>query len=221
MKQRSRVNGTEYTLLERLPVLGGEAAYILCVDNDGNRAVCPEELWCGGELVENQISSVNTHSSAQQKIDLFLSLFKGREDVYAKRYHSTKTGKSGYTTVCKNEWAYGLCDKKKYRCPDCPHREFLPLTAETVRAHLMGHDPLGRDVPPFTPCGRTIPHGCWRRISMKRTGRRMSVRSAAAVKKRGLHLRWSALVPEMARTSGFSSPSRSRRRTRGGWEVLC
>lgn len=151
MKQRSRVNGTEYTLLERLPVLGSEAAYILCVDNDGNRALCPEELWRGSELAENQISSVNTHSSAQQKIDLFLSLFKGREDVYAKRYHSAKTGKSGYTTVCKNEWAYGLCDKKKYRCPDCPHREFLPLTAETVRAHLMGHDPLGRDVAAIYP----------------------------------------------------------------------
>ena len=53
MKQRSRVNGTEYTLLERLPVLVGEAAYILCVDNDGNRALCPEELWRGGELAEN------------------------------------------------------------------------------------------------------------------------------------------------------------------------
>ena len=151
MTQRSRVNGTEYTLLERLPMLGREAAYILCVDNDGNRVLCPEELWRGGELAENQIPSVNTHSSAQQKIDLFLSLFKGREDVYAKRYHSAKTGKSGYTTVCKNEWVYGLCDKKKYRCPDCPHREFLPLTAEAVRAHLMGHDPLCRDVAAIYP----------------------------------------------------------------------
>lgn len=151
MNQRSRVNGTEYTLLERLPMLGSEAAYILCVDNDGNRVLCPEEPWRGGELAENQIPSVNTHSSAQQKIDLFLSLFKGREDVYAKRYHSAKTGKSGYTTVCKNEWAYGLCNKKKYRCPDCPHREFLPLTAEAVRAHLMGHDPLCRDVAAIYP----------------------------------------------------------------------
>lgn len=94
MKQRSRVNGTEYTLLERLPVLVGEAAYILCVDNDGNRALCPEELWRGGELAENQISSVNTHSSAQQKIDLFLSLFKGREDVYANATTAPRQGKA-------------------------------------------------------------------------------------------------------------------------------
>lgn len=40
----------------------------------------------------------------QQKISLFRSLFKGREDVFARRWHSIKTGKSGYQPVCMNEW---------------------------------------------------------------------------------------------------------------------
>lgn len=146
MKQKSRINGTEYTFLESLPVLGKESLLILCADNCGNRALCPEELWHNGEVCENQVFSINTHSSAQQKIKFFLSLFRGRENVYARRYFSVKTGKSGYTPVCKNEWQHGLCDKKEYRCPNCPNREFLPLAAETVKAHLMGCDPLCRDV---------------------------------------------------------------------------
>ena len=82
---------------------------------------------------------------------VFLSVFKGREDVYARRYHSTATGKSGYTPVCKNEWAYGLCDKKKHKCPECPNREFQPLTAEVIKAHLIGRDPFCRDVAAIYP----------------------------------------------------------------------
>ena len=97
MKQKSRINGTEYTFLESLPVLGKESLLILCADNCGNRALCPEGLWHNGEVCENQVFSINTHSSAQQKIEFFLSLFRGRENVYARRYFSVKTGKSGYT----------------------------------------------------------------------------------------------------------------------------
>ena len=38
---------------------------------------------------------VNQSSSSQTKIALFRSLFRGREDVYPRRYESRKTGKSG------------------------------------------------------------------------------------------------------------------------------
>lgn len=105
MKQKSRINGMEYTFLESLPVLGEKSKLILCADSYGNRVLCPEELWRSGEGCENEVLSINTHSSSQQKIELFLSLFKGRENVYARRYSSVKTGKSGYTPVCKNRMA--------------------------------------------------------------------------------------------------------------------
>ena len=85
------------------------------------------------------------------KIEYFLSVFKGREDVYARRYHSTTTGKNGYTPVCKNEWVHSLCDKKKYKCAECPNREFRPLTADVVKAHLIGRDSLCRDVAAIYP----------------------------------------------------------------------
>ena len=42
------------------------------------------------KYVNKQVSSQN------DKIALFHSLFKGREDVFPKRFESAKTGKSGY-----------------------------------------------------------------------------------------------------------------------------
>lgn len=71
----------------------------------------------------------------QQKISLFRSLFKGREDVFARRWHSMKTGKSGYQPVCMNEWT-PLCDKKKYKCTECPNRKFSELTDDDIYRHL-------------------------------------------------------------------------------------
>lgn len=41
-------------------------------------------------------ATVTHQSSRQDKIKLFRDLFKGREDVYPKRFESSKTGKTGY-----------------------------------------------------------------------------------------------------------------------------
>ena len=54
------------------------------------------------------VSSVNKYSSSKEKIDLFRSLFCGREDVFARRWNSVTSGKSSYRPVCENEWAEGL-----------------------------------------------------------------------------------------------------------------
>ena len=151
MNNKAIINGQEYTLLEILPLLDGGQQLILCEDGSGKRAVCSELLWYSCVLKDAHTALVHAHSSAQEKIELFLSVFKGRDDVYARRYHSTKTGKSGYTPVCKNEWAHGLCDKRRHKCPECPNREFKPLTAEAVKAHLIGRDPLCRDVAAIYP----------------------------------------------------------------------
>jgi very-short-patch-repair endonuclease len=76
---------------------------------------------------------------------LFRSLFRGREDVYPRRFESRKTGKAGYAPACANEWVRGVCEKPKVKCAECPHRRFLPVTDEEVRWHLSGRDDLGRD----------------------------------------------------------------------------
>ncbi len=83
---------------------------------------------------------INNSSSAEEKITLVRRLFRGRDDVYARRWESLETGKSGYQPACHNEWANGLCDKRRVKCAECPHREFLPLTDAVVRNHVAGHE---------------------------------------------------------------------------------
>lgn len=89
----------------------------------------------------------NTQSlSLEDKVELFQGLFKGREDVFAKRWYSEATKKAGYQPVCEREWNREFCDKKKYKCAECPNRQFAPLSYEYIYNHLAGKDALGRDV---------------------------------------------------------------------------
>ncbi|MBN1458706.1 MAG: restriction endonuclease subunit R, partial [Armatimonadetes bacterium] len=83
-------------------------------------------------------ATVNRDSSAEEKVALFASLFRGRMDVYARRWENRRVGRSGFQPACANEWAAGLCDKRRHRCGSCPNREFLPLTPAVIRDHLRG-----------------------------------------------------------------------------------
>ncbi|OGT48130.1 MAG: restriction endonuclease subunit R [Gammaproteobacteria bacterium RIFCSPHIGHO2_12_FULL_41_15] len=88
---------------------------------------------------------VTHHSSIIDKITLFRSLFRGREDIYPRRFENLKTQKSGYSPVCGNEWVRGICEKPKIKCLDCQFRRFLPVTDDVIQWHLSGIDNTGRD----------------------------------------------------------------------------
>lgn len=99
--------------------------------------------------IENSVidaASVNKYSFSKEKIELFRSLFHGREDVFAKRWQSTTSGRSGYQPVCENEWAKGLCDKRKFKCANCSNRILKTLSDKDIYKHLEGKDGLARDV---------------------------------------------------------------------------
>lgn len=78
--------------------------------------------------------------SQSQKVQLFRSLFRGREDVYAIRFESKRTGRSGYQPACRNDWVAGVCGKPKMKCSACPNRQLLPLTDAEIRGHILGQD---------------------------------------------------------------------------------
>ena len=61
-------------------------------------------------------SNVANDSTKEEKIALFRSLFRGREDVYPKRFESKRSGKSGYQPVCRKEWIRPFCQKPKIKC---------------------------------------------------------------------------------------------------------
>ena len=87
---------------------------------------------------------VHQLSSSDEKIALFRSLFRGRDDVYPRRFESRKTGKSGYAPACANEWVRGICEKPRIKCAECPHRRFLSVTDDVIRWHLSGRDDAGQ-----------------------------------------------------------------------------
>lgn len=98
------------------------------------------------EKVYSDISFPEVHLGKEKRIELFRSLFRGREDVFARRWYSKVTNKSGYQPVCVNEWRRGLCDKKAIKCAECPNRNFLSLGYDDVCRHLIGNDENGCDV---------------------------------------------------------------------------
>ncbi len=81
--------------------------------------------------------------SNEEKADLFLTLFRGRKDIYPKRWENSKTNRSGYAPVCENEWVKPICQKPTIKCGDCSHQKFSALNTSAVGAHLRGSTIIG------------------------------------------------------------------------------
>ena len=75
-------------------------------------------------ISETAKACIDKYSPVEDKIKLFKSLFQGRQDVFARRFESSKTGKSGYQPVCENEWKAGICEKPRVKCSFCSHPLF-------------------------------------------------------------------------------------------------
>jgi superfamily II DNA or RNA helicase/very-short-patch-repair endonuclease len=98
-----------------------------------------------GDAMQGSAAEVHARSPAVEKIALFRSLFRGREDVYPRRFENQRSGRAGYAPACGNEWVHGICEKPRIKCADCPNRAFLPVSDEVIRRHLSGKDYHGKD----------------------------------------------------------------------------
>lgn len=84
----------------------------------------------------------NEMLTPQQKVELFGSLFKGRQDIYAKKWKNKKEV-TGFSVVCGNEWKPAICEKPRIKCGDCPNKFFTELTDRTFFDHLSGKTIVG------------------------------------------------------------------------------
>ncbi|MDQ3542748.1 MAG: DEAD/DEAH box helicase family protein, partial [Actinomycetota bacterium] len=75
---------------------------------------------------------VDASSKAADKLALLWSLFGARADVYAQRWESASSGKSGWSPATKDRWAKGR-----------PPRSYLPLTDDVFISHLRGQATIG------------------------------------------------------------------------------
>lgn len=115
-------------------------------------------------------------SSPAEKIRLFRSLFRGRTDVYALRWHSEKAQKSGYSPVCANEWRPGLCEKGRVPCAKCPNRALLDALAAVPAEQPLAVVAIGKyagegvDLPRLDALLLTMPV-VWKGTLTQYTGR--------------------------------------------------
>ncbi len=76
-------------------------------------------------------ATVTSKSSSDEKVKLFRSLFRGREDVYAVRWEG-RNGKTGYSPAHRKIWSNSFQKR-----PDEP-KEYFPLTDQVIHDHLTG-----------------------------------------------------------------------------------
>ncbi len=77
---------------------------------------------------------VHDGSPSAMKVAFFGALFGARTDVYATRYDNQRTGKAGWVPTVRGGWRKGVARAD---------RDYLPLTAEVLEAHLTGKVHIG------------------------------------------------------------------------------
>jgi hypothetical protein len=74
------------------------------------------------------------------KINLFRSIFNGRQDIIPRYWISKDGQRAGYTPLCKNEWEKDICQKP---CRTCPNADYIPLSGSLILDHFKGKYILG------------------------------------------------------------------------------
>lgn len=84
--------------------------------------------------------------NVEERISLFLRMFRCRESVYPRYWENRTKGTSGYSPTCDNEWVRGVCGKPPHgrvRCSECPNQAFPDFDEGAARAHLDGRAVIG------------------------------------------------------------------------------
>jgi hypothetical protein len=76
----------------------------------------------------SRVKGPGVPTTTEGKVDLFMDLFRGRQDVYPKRWINASKESKDYSPACSNEWIRGVCDKRKVKCGECPNQALIPVT---------------------------------------------------------------------------------------------
>lgn len=94
------------------------------------------------QLIINNDNDKSNDLTRLEKVELVMKYFKGRDDVYP--YLTINNNIKFYTPACRNEWKYGICNKKmKKSCKTCQYRDNIPLTKEIVYNHMYADNTIG------------------------------------------------------------------------------
>lgn len=104
-----------------------------------------DEFAAGPAIVvaPRQAGRATSPATPHEKLGLFRSLFRGREDVFPLYWSNPRKGTKGYSPACSNEWRRGICEKPRVKCGQCPHQAFQPVADQVVLDHLQGRHVIG------------------------------------------------------------------------------
>ncbi|WP_405072114.1 DEAD/DEAH box helicase [Kribbella sp. NBC_01510] len=85
-------------------------------------------------IFESRPGPVDSRSSADAKVAFFRALFAARTDIYAERWQSQRTGRSGWLPAVRGGWNKGVQHRD---------RHYLPLSTAVITAHLSGQKHIG------------------------------------------------------------------------------
>ncbi len=95
------------------------------------------------EIVAEEAETETSTLSKSDKIRIFRSLFRGREDVYAIRWERAD-GRKGYMPRSERDWrAYNAAPQADKQRVDRETKKYFQLDDEAVRAHLQGKLTIG------------------------------------------------------------------------------
>ena len=147
------IDGRECVLVEVVPHASTGEAVCIFEQAEGERRYVSESEWHAGAQGFARFASerqlVTSESSGAEKLALFKSLFKGREDVYAHGFVK-RNGGIGYSPTCAHERTRQCprwnLSNPKMKCADCPARQFIPVNDRAIVEHFQGNRDDLRDV---------------------------------------------------------------------------
>jgi hypothetical protein len=85
---------------------------------------------------------VDKEERARQRITLVRMLFRGREDVYARRWENND-GRHGYVPAAAKDWKSINKSRPEERKKVDQTRRFFPLTDAVIENHLLDKETFG------------------------------------------------------------------------------
>ena len=88
---------------------------------------------------------VKTNFTNDEKINIFMSYFKGRDSIYPYISIDKKDpNKKYYIPKCANEWNRNVCNKTMgKKCKTCQYWVDKPIDKDVIMKHLFNNEPIG------------------------------------------------------------------------------
>ena len=96
-------------------------------------------------MLKNYDNKIVTKYTNEEKVNIFMDYFKGRDNVYPYlSIDKNNPSKKYYVPKCANEWNKNVCNKTmNKKCKDCNYWLDKPIDKEVIKNHLFNNNPIG------------------------------------------------------------------------------